>query len=144
MKFVLDSNIAGKWVLPEADTPKALLLRDDIRGKVHEVIAPDIFPIEVGHALTRAERQGRVSLTDGFALWVKVMSDCPQLFASLQLMPRAYALSSHFRIGIYDCLYIALAEQEQCDLLTADAQASELPPRSVCDYFTRFLVRVSR
>jgi predicted nucleic acid-binding protein len=107
-------------VLPEKDTPKALLVRDDIRARVHEIIAPDVFPIELGHALTRAERQGRLSQADGYAQWLTVMTDAPKLFSSLPLMPRAYELSSHHRIGIYDCLYLALAEQEQCDLLTAD------------------------
>ena len=24
------------------------------------------------------------------------------------------------RIGVYDCLYVALAEQEKCELVTAD------------------------
>jgi predicted nucleic acid-binding protein len=35
-------------------------------------------------------------------------------------MPRAYALSSAIRVGIYDCLYVALAEQEGCEFVTAD------------------------
>jgi predicted nucleic acid-binding protein len=26
------------------------------------------------------------------------------------------------RVGVYDCLYIALAEQEGCELVTADAR----------------------
>ncbi len=50
------------------------------------------------------------------------MTDSPQLFPSIPLMPRAYALSSQMRIGIYDCLYVALAEQEQCELVTADSR----------------------
>jgi len=35
-------------------------------------------------------------------------------------MPRAIELSSQARIGIYDCLYVAVAEHEGCDLVTAD------------------------
>jgi predicted nucleic acid-binding protein len=35
-------------------------------------------------------------------------------------MPRAFALSSKIRIGIYDCLYVALADREQCELVTTD------------------------
>ena len=31
-----------------------------------------------------------------------------------------YAISSQVRIGVYDCLYVALAERENCDLITAD------------------------
>jgi predicted nucleic acid-binding protein len=44
----------------------------------------------------------------------------PRLEAALLLLPRAYAISSRVRIGVYDCVYVALAEREQCDLVTAD------------------------
>ena len=52
MKYVLDASVALKWVLTEADSPKALALRDDFRKQVHELLAPDLFPIELAHALT--------------------------------------------------------------------------------------------
>jgi predicted nucleic acid-binding protein len=57
MKYVLDASVAVKWVLPEPDSPEALALRDAYRTQVHELIAPDTLPIEVAHALTRAERR---------------------------------------------------------------------------------------
>jgi len=38
----------------------------------------------------------------------------------LPLLPRAYEISSQFRVGVYDCLYVALAEREKCELATAD------------------------
>jgi predicted nucleic acid-binding protein len=120
MKYVLNSSVGFKWVVPELDTDKALRLRDGYRNGVHELLAPGIFPIEIGHALTRAERQGRITTANGWALWLGVMADSPQLFPSIPLMPRAYELSSQWRVGIYDCLYIALAEQEKCALVTAD------------------------
>jgi predicted nucleic acid-binding protein len=120
MIYVLDSSVAFKWLIAEPDSPNALRLLDDFRSGVHKLFAPDILPIEVGHALTRAERNGRISPTIGYGLWASMMTDCPQLFPSLPLMPQAYALSSQMRVGIYDCLYVALAEQEQCELVTAD------------------------
>jgi predicted nucleic acid-binding protein len=39
---------------------------------------------------------------------------------ALPLMPRAYSISSAERIGVYDCLYVALAESENCELVTSD------------------------
>lgn len=120
MKYVLDSNVAFKWVIPEIDSAAAIQLRDEFRQGIHELFAPDVFPIEVGHALTRAERQGRIQPPQGWALWLSVMSDCPRLEQYLSLMPRAYAISSAFKIGVYDCLYVALAERENCELVTAD------------------------
>jgi predicted nucleic acid-binding protein len=118
--YVLDSNVALKWVLPEEDSAKALQLRDEARQRIHELLAPDVFPIEVGHALPRAERMGRIAKGAGWALWQTVLSDAPAFFASLPLMPRAFAISSQMRVGVYDCLYIALAEQEKCEFITAD------------------------
>jgi predicted nucleic acid-binding protein len=122
MKYVLDSSVALKWVLAEVDAVKALRLRDQSRAGIHDLIAPDIFPAELAHALARAERQRRISVADGWTHWRTAMVDCPALNTYLPLMPRAYAIASAARIGVYDCLYIALAEREGCDFITADAR----------------------
>jgi predicted nucleic acid-binding protein len=120
MRYVLDTSVAFKWKVAEAHWDKAVRLRDDARSGLHELIAPDFFPLELAHSMTRAERQGRVSPADGWGLWLGIMSDAPAFFPTLPLMSRAYGLSSGSRIGVYDCLYVALAEQEGCELVTAD------------------------
>jgi predicted nucleic acid-binding protein len=48
------------------------------------------------------------------------MSTPPQLHDSGPLVPRAIEISSAMRVGVYDCIYVALAEREQCQLVTAD------------------------
>jgi predicted nucleic acid-binding protein len=120
MRRVLDSSVAFKWVVAEVDTDKALRLRDDLRNGVVELLAPDFFPVEVAHALTRAERQGRVAPPQGAIFLMDILNTPPQLFPSLALLPRAYEISSQRRVGVYDCVYVALAEREGCDLVTAD------------------------
>ena len=59
-------------------------------------------------------------MTYATRLWVELMLDSPRLFPSLPLMLRALAIANQARIGVYDCLYVALAEREKCALLTAD------------------------
>ena len=44
MKYVLNSSVGFKWVVPEVDSDKALRLRDDFRSGVHELRAPDSLP----------------------------------------------------------------------------------------------------
>jgi len=122
MRYVLDSSVAFKWEVPELDDDKAVRLRDDARQGSHDLIAPDVFPVEVAHALTRAERQGRVSRADGWRLWLSILTDGPILHPYHPLMATAYSLSSAHRIGVYDGLYVALAEREGCELVTADAR----------------------
>jgi predicted nucleic acid-binding protein len=120
MRYVLDASVAVKWVLSEFHSAKALRLRDDFRHAVHDLRSPDIFPGEVGHALTRAERQKIIAIGEAVQLWTDVMATPPRLFASLPLMVRAILISSLTRVGVFDCVYVALAEQENCELVTAD------------------------
>jgi predicted nucleic acid-binding protein len=120
MKHVLDSSVGFKWVVPEVHSDKALHLRDDYRNGIVELIAPDIFLVEVAHALTRAERQKRITPSQGALALADMMSTQPHLFPYIPLLPRAYQISSQKKVGVYDCLYVALAEREGCDLVTAD------------------------
>ena len=120
MRYVTDSSAGFKWVVPEIHSDKADRLRNDYRNAVHELLALDIFPAEVAHALTRAERQGRIVQSQAILLWADVMSTAPRFVPTASLLPRAIRISSQARIGVYDCLYVALAEQEQCEFVTAD------------------------
>lgn len=122
MKLILDASIAVKWFLNEPDSPAALKLQDDFHAGTHELLAPDILPVEVTHALTRAERRGVLDPGDTSAIVHDLLLLGPQLHSYLDLLPRAVEISSAARIGVYDCLYVALAEKEGCDLVTTDVK----------------------
>ena len=115
---VLDASVCLKWVLDEDDSDKARVIRDEFRTALRDFIAPDIFAVECAHALTKGERKGTVVAPD--SLYDEVMLDAPQFFSSLPLMMRAMEIARMARIAVYDCVYVALAEREGCDLITAD------------------------
>ncbi|MDB5384442.1 MAG: hypothetical protein JWM11_88 [Planctomycetaceae bacterium] len=112
--------MALKLVLPEPDVAFAVRLLDEFNAGIHDLLAPNVFPVEIAHALTRAERQSKIA--DPWKLWKIIMSDCPQLLDTAPLMQRAIQISSTARIGVCDCLYVAAAEREGCDLVTADTK----------------------
>jgi predicted nucleic acid-binding protein len=120
MRFVLDSSVALKLVLPEQGSAEAIRLRDEFVQGLHQLLAPDIFPIELGHAPARAERRGILHPPEGTQRLAELLAILPDLYRSLPLLPRAFDLASAARIGVYDCRYLALAEHEQCEFLTAD------------------------
>jgi predicted nucleic acid-binding protein len=120
MRYVLDSNVALKWVLPESDSHKAIQVRDDFLAGVHEMLAPDVFLGEVGHSLTRLERRKLIRPPDGARKFSDILAALPAIYPSLPVSSRAYEISSQTRHGFYDCLYVALAEREGCELVTAD------------------------
>lgn len=120
MTYVIDSSVALKWVLPEIDRPKAIVLRDGYRNAILDLIAPDVFPIEVAHALSRAERRKILNPPEGIQKLVDVLSTLATLHTYLPLLARAFEIASAARNGVYDCLYVALAEREKCEFITAD------------------------
>ena len=122
MKFVLVASVGLCWVIPRPLSPKALQLRDDYRTSIHELIAPAHFPGEIASALTKAERQQSIPVGDASRHIADVLTTPPILCPLDPLFYRAVDISSQTRAGFYDCLYVALAEKENCELLTADAR----------------------
>ena len=131
MKYVLDASVGLKWVLPEADSDKAIRLQEAFENKLHELVAPDTFPIEVAHALTRAERRRLIQPPEAMRRFQQVARTLPLLRHYLTLLPRAIELSSSERVSTYDCLYIALAEAEKCKVISADQRLANAFPSMV-------------
>jgi len=99
---------------------KALKLRAEYQQNIHELIAPSHFSSEIASALTKAERQRLIPVGDARRLIADVLNAPPILYPLDPLFYRAVEISSQTRTGFYDCLYVALAEQENCELVTAD------------------------
>jgi predicted nucleic acid-binding protein len=51
-----------------------------------------------------------------------VLSAAPVLRPSLPLLVRAVEIALSAKRAVYDCIYLALAEAEGCELVTADDQ----------------------
>lgn len=120
MRYVLDASSALCWVLPRANSGKALQLRADFQHAVHELIAPSVFSGEVASALTKAERQKLIPVGDARPLLGQIMRTPPTLHPYEPLLDRAVDISSQTRSALYDCLYVALAAREGCQLVTDD------------------------
>lgn len=120
MRYVLDSSVALKWVLNEPGSPIAIRIGEEYQQGIHDLLAPDVFMGEVGHSLARLERRNLINAPDGARKFSDILAALPVLHPSLPLGVRAYDISSRTRHGFYDCLYVALAEREGCELVTAD------------------------
>jgi predicted nucleic acid-binding protein len=120
MKYVLDASVAAYWVLRNPLQAKALKLRAEYQQNIQELIAPAHFRGEIASAFTKAERQKLIPVGDARRLIADVLSTPPVLYPLDPLFYRAVDISSQTRTGFYDCLYVALAEQENCELVTAD------------------------
>lgn len=120
MKYVLDASVALCQVIPRPFSPNALRLRDEYRRNIHELIAPSTFSAEVASALTKSERQKIIPAGQAEVLLFKVLGTIPAIHSYGSLLRRATRISSQTRAGLLDCLYVALAEQEGCEMVTVD------------------------
>lgn len=128
MRFVLDANVALRALLNEEDCTTAERLINEYRQGLHELIAPDFFPVEIANALTRAERRGAIPQGQAGALLGDVLLACPVLYDSRPLLVRATELSSRSRASVFDCMYLTLAEDEQCEFVSADRRVANSFP----------------
>ena len=128
MKYVLDASVGLKSVLPEIDSDRAIALIQGFQRQVHELIVPDTYLVECAHALTRAERKGLLKPPEGHQKFTLITAAAPDLHPHIPLLTRAFELSSLMRHGVYDCLYLALAEREGCQVITADEKLVKIFP----------------
>ena len=120
MKYVIDSGVAVKLLIPEIDSDKAIRLFDEFRKGIHQLISPDLIPTEVCNALMMAERRVRIPAGMADPLFQEVLKVCPDLRQAIPLLPRALQLGQQFQKSVYDCLFVSLAEREGCELVSAD------------------------
>jgi predicted nucleic acid-binding protein len=128
VKRVIDASVGFKCAVPEDLSRKALRLRDDFRRGTDELLAPDLFSVEVANSLVMAARAGRIPESDLPIFHADMMGNLPIIHPSMSLLPRAYEISSQSRASVYDALYVALAEREECDLVTADEKLIKALP----------------
>jgi predicted nucleic acid-binding protein len=120
MKYVIDTSVQIKAFITEADSAKAIRLCNDYRAGIHDLLAPDLFPIEVANVLMILERAGKLRPGDAVQLFSQFLVDIPPLHPAISLLPRAIEIAETFRQSVYDSLYSALAEREGIEHVTAD------------------------
>jgi predicted nucleic acid-binding protein len=115
MLLVIDASIAVKWVVEEEGTPEAVALRT--RAKL---IAPDLLIAECANILWK--KVARRELLKGEALAAAALLES----ADIELYPMRSLLAAAARLAIeldhpaYDCLYLAVALENDCRIATAD------------------------
>jgi predicted nucleic acid-binding protein len=120
MTLVIDANVAAKWYLPEAESPKALTLL----GGTRHLIAPSLIKMEVCAAITRRARNKEITAAearDHCEEWfTDLREDAVQLVPEEAILLRAIELSVEVRHALQDCLYLAVADLHHVPLITAD------------------------
>ena len=120
MTIVVDASVAAKWLFEETDSAKARLLLTEIERGRFESLAPEILPAEIANSLSKRVFRGLLEPVEAEAQYQRFRQACPALISNGTLAESALHLALRRRHSFYDCLYVALALEIACDLLTAD------------------------
>ncbi|MEM9438916.1 MAG: type II toxin-antitoxin system VapC family toxin [Pseudomonadota bacterium] len=85
------------------------------------ISAPELIYAEVANALWAIARRGNIGSAE-LREALDLLDDAPLIVPSSmkQLMPAAARLAADLDHPVYDCIYLALAIQEQRPVVTAD------------------------
>lgn len=113
---VIDASVAAKVFITEDGSPKArAFATSGVR-----LLAPDLMLIELASVATKRLARGDIPRSLAEAMVAATPSLPHEIVATAGLTNRAFTLAADHGISAYDALYVALAEQRRCDLVTAD------------------------
>ena len=123
MTVVVDASVAAQWYLNETHShyAQSLLGRGDV-----DLIAPSIIVAEMANVAWKAHRRGAISEKNAVDLLGLFRESGVRLVPVEDLVEYALDLAIRHRHVVYDCLYLALALQEDCTFVTADREFYDL------------------
>ncbi|MBI4299241.1 MAG: type II toxin-antitoxin system VapC family toxin [Chloroflexi bacterium] len=120
-QVIVDASLAAKWLVNEVHSEKALALALSWARVGVQPVAPYLMPVEVANALYQRVVRAQMSLDAAIRLLEALVESGIQLREPSGLHRRSIELAAQLhQDAAYDSHYLALAEQLDCDLWTAD------------------------
>jgi len=142
INLVVDASVAMKWVLKEEYAEQALMLVDD--RKSYNFSAPDLIETETANALWKHVKAGEMTVEIAKNLHEIIFAEnIISLHPARPLIPRALEIADAIKHNtVYDCLYMALAETLNCDVITADKEFIKRAEKAMLPSRIRFIANL--
>jgi predicted nucleic acid-binding protein len=125
-QIVVDASVAVKWVLREEHGATARRVLS-----TRWLLAPHLLWAEVGNTLWKRHRRRESSLEEVRRMLADIHELQVTTFAHWPLLPAALDLAMSLDQTVYDCLYLALAEQHNSVMVTADRRFHDAVSNSI-------------
>jgi predicted nucleic acid-binding protein len=125
--IVVDASLAAKWIIVEPNSAAALALLEDC---VDPLVAPDLIAIEVASAIVRRANMDKAlgeTMRDANARWANLLDAQTITLRRPTSSDILEAANLAMDLGhpLKDSIYLALAMEMGCDLITCDARFAE-------------------
>lgn len=115
--FVIDASVAIKWVVEEPGTAEALALL-----RTSKLMAPELLVPECANVLWKKAQRKEILQEQAWLAARLLQAAEIEIRPTRSLLERTTRLAIEFDHPAYDCLYIALAVENDCPFVTADEQ----------------------
>jgi predicted nucleic acid-binding protein len=122
VRLVVDASVVVPCFVPERFSTAARAWLD----AADTLSAPDFLSLECANALWKKVRRKEITLSDASGALEQVVGGFIELRSSLALARGALRLGCDLGHPVYDCAYVALAEAEEAEFLTADRELVRL------------------
>jgi predicted nucleic acid-binding protein len=116
VKLVVDASVVIPCFVPEhfSDMAATWLVVPD------PLFAPDFLALECANVLWKKVRLGELADGPAKQALADITGGTIELRPSTPLVHLAFSLSRELNHSVYDCVYLALAQMEKAELVTAD------------------------
>jgi predicted nucleic acid-binding protein len=122
--IIVDASLAAKWIFWEADSEQAL---DFWNANAGDLGAPDLIAVEVAAAAVRRANMEKLladDMKEALAAWGRILSgsSLQQFRMTTSRILSASRLAIDVGHPLKDCVYLVLAMELDCELVTCDAR----------------------
>jgi len=114
--IVVDASVAVKWFVREEGHLSALRLLE----QGHVLLAPDLIFSETANVLWKKLREGEVTLEQPRQACTALPEFFQAVISAARIAPVAIEIANRLNHPVYDCIYLACAEDQGARLVTAD------------------------
>ena len=121
MKLVLDASVIAKWYIEEENTEKAIEIRDKFVAGKFAILEPTLLIYELGNVFWKHPAKSPEDVESDF----KALFDIGLEFFDVRdpgFLKFVFENGRKFGITFYDAVYVTLAMDEDCKLITADGR----------------------
>lgn len=127
---VVDTSALIRLFIPDGPLPEGFeeFLRGVERGQ-SRAMAPELILAEAGNVIHRKHKTGELSEDEADQILTEIMSLPMRLFPHRSIIIRALELAREHDTTVYDCLYLALAEEQGAFIFSADQKLLKIAIR---------------
>lgn len=133
--FVVDASVGIKWFVPEVLSPEALVFRNS----GHDFHVPAFFDVEIANIVWKKLQRGELNRQEAHDIVTQLATLPVMRHPESPLLAAALDLADKTQRTVYDCLYLALAQQLGGVMMTADQRLANALAATPLAAFIKYL-----